>query len=113
MFVMVMNHEKYDSPLKTSAMPPAPPLIWPPQAKVIHDDSGIREGLMTTVYAITTTRKTMEGPSGTLWCVMSKGLPRISSLLLPALPRLLARSPELNAKLVHGQPSWVLDLTCV
>ena len=35
-----------------------------PLAKVINDNFGILEGLMTTVHAVTATQKTVDGPSG-------------------------------------------------
>lgn len=35
-----------------------------PLAKVINDNFGIVEGLMTTVHAYTATQKTVDGPSG-------------------------------------------------
>ncbi|EHB02628.1 Glyceraldehyde-3-phosphate dehydrogenase [Heterocephalus glaber] len=35
-----------------------------PQAKVIRGNSGIVDGLMTTVHTISATQKTMEKPSG-------------------------------------------------
>uniref|UniRef100_A0A5F8GIY9 glyceraldehyde-3-phosphate dehydrogenase (phosphorylating) n=1 Tax=Monodelphis domestica TaxID=13616 RepID=A0A5F8GIY9_MONDO len=62
-----------------------------PLAKVIRDNFGIVEGLMTTIHAITTTQKTVDGPSGKLWHD-GHVLPRISSLLPLVLPRLWARS---------------------
>ncbi|KAG8522847.1 Glyceraldehyde-3-phosphate dehydrogenase [Galemys pyrenaicus] len=42
-------------------------LLGNPLAKVIHDNFGIREGLMTMAHAITAIQKTMSGPSGKLW----------------------------------------------
>ena len=36
-------------------------------AKVIHDNFGIVEGLMTTVHATTATQKTVDGPSNKDW----------------------------------------------
>jgi glyceraldehyde 3-phosphate dehydrogenase len=36
-------------------------------AKVLHDGFGIREGLMTTVHAMTATQKTVDGPSAKDW----------------------------------------------
>ena len=38
-----------------------------PLAKVINDNFGILEGLMTTVHAVTATQKTVDGPSGKDW----------------------------------------------
>jgi glyceraldehyde 3-phosphate dehydrogenase len=38
-----------------------------PLAKVINDEFGIIEGLMTTVHAVTATQKTVDGPSGKMW----------------------------------------------
>jgi glyceraldehyde 3-phosphate dehydrogenase len=38
-----------------------------PLAKVINDNFGIVEGLMTTVHSVTATQKTVDGPSGKDW----------------------------------------------
>ncbi|VEB00104.1 glyceraldehyde-3-phosphate dehydrogenase [Klebsiella pneumoniae] len=38
-----------------------------PLAKVINDNFGIVEGLMTTVHATTATQKTVDGPSHKDW----------------------------------------------
>jgi glyceraldehyde 3-phosphate dehydrogenase len=38
-----------------------------PVAKVLHDNWGIKRGLMTTVHATTATQKTVDGPSNKDW----------------------------------------------
>ncbi|MFN8804779.1 MAG: type I glyceraldehyde-3-phosphate dehydrogenase, partial [Bacteroidota bacterium] len=38
-----------------------------PIAKVLNDNFGILEGLMTTVHAVTATQKTVDGPSAKDW----------------------------------------------
>jgi glyceraldehyde 3-phosphate dehydrogenase len=38
-----------------------------PLAKVLHDNYGIKRGLMTTVHATTATQKTVDGPSAKDW----------------------------------------------
>lgn len=38
-----------------------------PLAKVLNDEFGILEGLMTTVHAVTATQKTVDGPSAKDW----------------------------------------------
>lgn len=66
MFVYGVNHETYAGQAIVSAASCTTNCLAP-VAKVLHDNWGIKRGLMTTVHAATATQKTVDGPSMKDW----------------------------------------------
>jgi len=67
MFVMGVNNTKYTSDVNFVSNASCTTNCLAPIAKVLNDNFGIIEGLMTTVHATTATQKTVDGPSAKDW----------------------------------------------
>lgn len=99
MFVMGVNHDKVTPADTIVSNASCTTNCLAPLAKVVHDNFGIIEGLMTTVHATTSTQMTCDGPSRKDW----RGGRAASVNIIPsstgAAKAVGQVIPELNGKL--------------
>ncbi|MFY9242390.1 MAG: type I glyceraldehyde-3-phosphate dehydrogenase [Polaribacter sp.] len=67
MFVMGVNHKELKADQKIFSNASCTTNCLAPLSKVLNDNFGIVEGLMTTVHATTATQNTVDGPSAKDW----------------------------------------------
>ncbi len=117
MFVYGVNHNDYAGQAIVSAASCTTNCLAP-VAKVLHDNWGLKRGLMTTVHAATATQKTVDGPSMKDWRGGRGILENIIPSSTGAAKAVGVVLPELNGKLtgmafrVPTSDVSVVDLTC-
>jgi len=118
MFVMGVNQEKYESSMDVVSNASCTTNCLAPVAKVVNDEFGLKEGLMTTVHAVTATQKTVDGPSKKDWRGGRAACYNIIPSSTGAAKAVGKVIPELNGKLtgmsfrVPTANVSVVDLTC-
>ena len=114
MFVMGVNSDQYTSDMTFVSNASCTTNCLAPIAKVLHENFGIKEGLMTTVHSVTATQKTVDGPSMKDWrggraatgniIPSSTGAAKAVSKVIPALNGKLTgismRVPTLDVSVV-------------
>jgi len=99
MFVCGVNLDKYTADMQFVSNASCTTNCLAPIAKVLNDNWGIKDGLMTTVHSTTATQKTVDGPSKKDW----RGGRAASGNIIPsstgAAKAVGKVIPELNGKL--------------
>ena len=118
MFVMGVNNETYDPSMNIVSNASCTTNCLAPLAKVINDNFGIKDGLMTTVHSTTATQKTVDGASKKDWRGGRAAAANIIPSSTGAAKAVGKVIPSLNGKLtgmsfrVPTVDVSVVDLTC-
>ena len=118
MFVMGVNNDKYTTDMKVISNASCTTNCLSPIAKVLNDNWGIVEGLMTTVHAGTATQKTVDAFSPKNWRLGRASFDNIIPSTTGAAKAVGKVIPELNGKLtgmslrIPTADVSLVDLTC-
>lgn len=117
-FVMGINHQDYSKDMNVVSNASCTTNCLAPLAKVINDNFGIVEGLMTTVHATTATQLTVDGSSKKDWrggrsalCNIIPSSTGAAKMVGEVIPSLKGKLTGMSFRVPTADVS-VVDLTC-
>lgn len=117
-FVMGVNHQEYQKNMNVVSNASCTTNCLAPLAKVINDNFGIVEGLMTTVHATTATQLTVDGSSKKDWrggrsalCNIIPSSTGAAKMVGEVIPSLKGKLTGMSFRVPTADVS-VVDLTC-
>lgn len=99
MFVMGVNHTKLTAADTVISNASCTTNCLAPIVKVLNDNFGVVEGLMTTVHAATATQNTVDGPADKNWRIGRSAIHNIIPSSTGAAKAVGKVIPEMNGKL--------------
>lgn len=117
-FVIGVNQKSYRKEMTIISNASCTTNALAPIAKVLNDNFGIEEGLMTTIHAVTASQKTVDGPSAKDWRGGRGAYQNIIPAATGAAKAVGLVIPELKGKVtgmsmrVPVPDVSVVDLTC-
>ncbi|KAJ8982195.1 hypothetical protein NQ317_013497 [Molorchus minor] len=118
MIVLGVNHCSYDPQEKVISMASCTTNCCAPLAKVIHENFGIEEALMTTIHAVTLSQKIIDGAAKKTYRLGRSGMQNIIPTTTGAAKAVAKVIPALDGKItgmafrVPVADASVVDLTC-
>jgi glyceraldehyde 3-phosphate dehydrogenase len=117
-FVMGVNEADYDPSMRIVSNASCTTNCLAPLIKIIHENFGVEEALMTTIHALTASQNVVDGVSKKDWRAGRSALNNIIPASTGAARAISSVIPELSGKLtgmafrVPVSDVSVLDLTC-
>lgn len=118
MFIVGVNEEEYDNSIDVLCASSCTTNCLAPLAKVVNNNFGIKEGLMTTVHSVTQTQQLLDGSSKKDWRGGRAATGNIIPSSTGAAKAVGKVIPDLNGKLtgmslrVPTLDVSIVDLTC-
>ncbi len=98
-FVVGVNHNEYKASQDVFSNASCTTNCLAPLAKIVHDNWGIVEGLMTTIHAVTGGQASVDGPNAKNWRIGRAGGDNIIPSSTGAAKAVGLVIPDLNGKL--------------